>query len=46
MTGWRSRIAILAGILALGLGAFAIAEELEGTDEPDTINGTEQADQI
>ena len=42
----RTRIATLAGVLVLGLGAFAIAEEIEGTDEPDTINGTEQADSI
>jgi Ca2+-binding RTX toxin-like protein len=42
----RSRIATLAGILVLGAGAFAVAEEIEGTDEPDTINGTAQADQI
>jgi Ca2+-binding RTX toxin-like protein len=46
MTRARSRIAALAGILVLGLGAFAIAKEIEGTDEPDTINGTEQADNI
>ncbi len=42
----RSRIATLAGILVLGLGAFAIAEEIEGDDESNTINGTAQADQI
>ena len=46
MTRLRSRIAALAGVLALGLGAFAIAKEIEGTDEPDKINGTEQADNI
>ena len=40
----RRRVAAFAGILVLGLGAFAIAEEFEGTDEPDTINGTDQAD--
>ena len=42
----RRRIAALAGVLVLGLGAFAIAEEIEGTDEPDTIEGPEQADNI
>ena len=37
---------MLAGVLVLGLGAFAIAEEIEGDDEPNTINGTAQADEI
>jgi Ca2+-binding RTX toxin-like protein len=46
VTKFRSRIAILVGVLVLGLGAFAIAEQIEGTDEPDTIEGTEEADQI
>jgi Ca2+-binding RTX toxin-like protein len=46
MSRFRSHIAVFAGVLVLGLGAYAIAEEIEGTDEPDTINGTEQADQI
>ena len=46
MSRFRSRIATLAGVLVLGLGAFAVAEQIEGTDDPDTINGTEEADQI
>jgi Ca2+-binding RTX toxin-like protein len=42
----RRPITVLAGILVLGLGAYAIADQIEGTDEPDTINGTEGPDQI
>jgi Ca2+-binding RTX toxin-like protein len=46
MSRFRSRIATIVGIFVLGLGGWAIAEQIEGTDEPDTINGTEQADNI
>ena len=43
MTRW---FVVLVGVVVLGVGAYAIADEIEGTDEPDTINGTEKADTI